>query len=280
VAAKEQLPLLARPYAERQRVVVVEEAAIDSADSDYKAGAVPAAVLAFRTVGRLNPVLGAGAAIAAVAGVFTLDAVKRVRERGLNVVPLTSSEAEALTFPPGHPKLNSLLYVGHPLLPTVYYPAAHFHRLTFDSKFNEAITLLAGLGATKIRVERESGWSREFAAKLSVPLGEAGGGRAKAGAHRKSSAQALWESTLDNPVDPHVPEGLVWYPHEPSWQTTAKLRLENRLQSFSLTLAYNDDFGVDASIKAKLGGTKIGLGGEFEEHQATTWRMSGTFASN
>jgi hypothetical protein len=270
------IPLVARAYSERQRIVVVETP-IDRAELEERSVDATAKVVGL--------VMGAAALVVLPLG-FTLAHafarwLRRAREQGLEILPVSRAEAATLTFPPGHPKVGRVLYIGHPTIPSVYYPAAHFHRLTFEHKLSEAVRLLMALGATRIESEREFGWSREFAARLNVPLGspaEAVGGAAGGG--RSSGAQILFKARLRNTATPAVPEGLVWYPHETTWQTVADGRLHHGLEEFSLVVNYEDDFGVNAKLQASIAGTPLGLGGQFDAHEATRWRMVGTFAQS
>jgi hypothetical protein len=274
-----QVPLLARPYFERQRILVVSSPV--SADQVKVAprgtrGAVLATMAAATVLAGGVLVGGPVREVAARAAAAQLS---RARERGLDVLPVSRDEAASLAFPPGHPKVGRVLYIGHPELPTVYYPAAHFHRMTFEHKLSEAIRLLMALGATKIEAERGFGWTKEFAANLNVPVGMAGEtGGGKLGHERGGSQQILFSARLKNTATPRVPEGLIWYPHETTWQTVADARLNHGLEEFSLTVSYEDNFGVDASLKAAVAGTHIALGGEFGAHEATLWRLVGTFA--
>src|SRR5262249_36015264 len=71
----------------------------------------------------------------------------RDRVRGPKFI--TYDETKALKFPPGQPR-ELVVYIGHPAMENVYYPAAQFHRMTFEHKFSEAIKLLMALGATEI----------------------------------------------------------------------------------------------------------------------------------
>jgi hypothetical protein len=142
-------------------------------------------------------------------------------------VPLLTigrSEATNLTFPHGHPR-DQTLYTGDPVVPERYYPTAHFHRLAFQHKFSEAVRILATLGATQMRVEHEEGWSREFAAKVGLPVPttqvEVG---AEGGSTKNSCAEILFEATLQGTESPSLPTDLAWYPHEVAWQHITELR--------------------------------------------------------
>jgi hypothetical protein len=72
----------------------------------------------------------------------------------------------------------------------------------------------------------------------------------------------------------------VWYLHEPTWQAIAKGRTQFGLSQFSLTVNYEDDFGVNAGLKVRVQKAGLDLGGNFEDHTATTWKIHGTFASD
>ena len=59
------------------------------------------------------------------------------------------------------------------------------------------------------------------------------------GVGRKANAQTLlFEATLEGAATPHVPDGLVWYPHENTWQIIARSRIEAGLSDFSLAVVY------------------------------------------
>ncbi len=211
---------------------------------------------------------------------LTREAIKswsRARDSGVNVLLIGRSEAQALTFPPGHPR-DSVLYVGHPTNPTVYYTMAEFHRLTFEHKFSEAVELLMALGATEITVQHVSGWSKEFSSKMNIPLGttdlEAG---ANAGGSSGKGSELLLHATLAGTNSPCIPDNLVWLPHEPTWQTIAKGRINYGLLNFSLSVRYEDDFGVNAGLKVTASKVGFDLGGKFEDHQSTVWSITGKF---
>ncbi|HJV25882.1 MAG TPA: hypothetical protein VJ673_09345 [Aromatoleum sp.] len=208
-------------------------------------------------------------------GADTLIAWGKARQNGLDITQVSQTEAQTLTFPPGHPR-DGILYVAHPAASSVYFTVATFHRLAFEHKFSEAIELLMSLGATEIRVEHVRGWSREFAAHLSVPMPEMTTGIDASG-KQASASSLLYEAHLRGSAQPRLPDSLVWYPHEPTWQSIAKGRLNFGLTEFSLTVNYEDDFGINAGLKVMAGKSGLDLGGSFEDHQATTWKIQGKF---
>jgi hypothetical protein len=206
----------------------------------------------------------------------SLRLIRDLREESLLVVPLATSEAVRLRMPVGHPRPN-VLYIGDPVEAPRYYPAADFHRRVFEHKFAEAMRLVMALGATEVRVHWEKGWRGQLVGDLQAPIQKLlGAGKLRASAEKKSSL--LFEASLE-PQEPRVPENLVWYPYEDLWQAVADGRLNARLRQFDLTVSSTDDYGVDSTFQAKVKGKKLlSLGGEFEAHKATTWRLQGNFA--
>ncbi|MDH6155944.1 MULTISPECIES: hypothetical protein [unclassified Janthinobacterium] len=179
-----------------------------------------------------------------------INAVAKARESGLNVLQIGTTEAQSIQFPPGHPRQQTL-YVAHPAKPSVYYTTATFHRMAFEHKFSEAIMLLMSLGAKTITVEHVRGWSREFSAKISTPLAGAEVD-ASLGQSAKSGHSLVFEAKLKNDSLPSIPEDLVWFQHEPTWQAVAQGRMKFGLSKFSLSVNYDDDFTVNAGLKVRV----------------------------
>lgn len=272
--------LLERPYSDRQMIVVTDDAVVEAARRAELEALEKERTVNWSKIGELavKALLGGTGFLIAEVTKEAIKAWSRARASGVQVLQIGKSEAAHIAFPPGHPR-EGVLYIGHPAMPNVYYTTADFHRVTFEHKFSEAIDLLMHLGATKIRVEHVRGWSKEFSSRLTVPLGEADatvtGG---VGATRQGGTQLLYEATLAGATEPRLPDSLVWYPHEPTWQSIAKGRMHFGLQNFSLSVAYEDDLGVNAGLKVSALKAGLELGGQFEDHEATTWRIAGEFA--
>jgi hypothetical protein len=256
-----------QPYATRQKLTVVP---------DDEAGKLQVAA---RANGVSWPELPLGGGLAGIVGgaaaMALYLAIAEARKEGLDVLPVTESDTTDLEFSVGHPRAG-VVYIGNPAAPPAYYTAADFHRRTFEHKFNEVLELLMGLGANYIKVEWESGFDRRIAAELDVPI-QGVASSTKAGASSGADSALLFEANLSPRHEPLVPSGLVWYPREPLWQRVAAGRLERGLKDFHLSVRYTDDFGIDAAFATKVGKSKLGLGGDFKRHEATVWRISGTF---
>lgn len=275
--------ILSLPYAKRQLVLVLDDQlahATRKAEAHLRAENKHAPSIwseaARQALLMVNPASGFVLADANVRQI--VEAWAKLRSRGWPVLQIGVNEAAPLRFPPGHPR-QGVLYSGHPAIPDVYYGVASFHRVTFEHKFSEAVRLLTALGARTMRVEAVRGWGREFAAHLSVPLAEAvpadeGARENIAGAGRTG---LLYEAELTGTAPPHIPDDMVWYPHESTWQMIAHSRLEAGLRQFSLTVVYEDDLGINGHLKMHALNAGLELGGPFEDHQETIWKISGTF---
>lgn len=263
-------------YAERQLIVVMPDDFVDSIrkfeeeiiEENKETSLKEAAILAMKLAIKTN--------------IFTMaidayKALEKLKQNGFNATYIKKSESSGLTFPPGHPR-NGVLYVAHPADDDVYYAMASFHRMAFEHKFSEAIDILMSLGANKIKVEHIRGWSHEFCGELAVSTPT---GNLSATAHNTSkiSSSILYEATLDGHTTPSIPDQLAWYKHEPTWQSIAKGRIQHGLREFSLSVAYEDNFGINAGLKISAVKSGLELGGRFEDHQATIWRISGTFTN-
>ncbi len=206
------------------------------------------------------------------------DAYKKMREGGSKVLTAPYSWGRDLRMLPGHPR-DTVLYVAHPVQADVYFPTADFHRFVFEHKFVEALKLLTHLGARTCSVKHQSGWNRDFSSTLSAGIPTAGFEcKAEGGTSSSEGQSVLFEAEYQGHDAPEIPEGLVWFQHEPTWQSLAEGRLKFGLRKFSLQLNYNDDFSVHAGLKVMAEKAGFDLGGKFTDHVSTSWSIAGTFA--
>lgn len=280
-STRQKKPLLSLPYSERQKIVIAsdniikaENMAIRGAGGETKG--INWKYVAENTIKLITPFYSDLDAMTNLA-VEALKAWNRFREKGFDVVTVSHTEAEELNFPVGHPR-NGIIYVGHPDVAEIYYTASDFHRLTFEHKFCEAINLLMHLGAKKLKVIHKTGWSNEFSAILNVPLGVPNTKIGASGGKTASKISSLlYEANLKGHKEPVLPKNLSWYHHEQTWQEIANGRLNFGLEDFSLGISYKDDFGINAGFKLAAQNAGLELGGSFQEHEETQWRIEGTF---
>ena len=302
MTAEPDIPLSKRPYAERRLIMVADDKIVErtrlrdqleelkakvggTTSSDVSDWAKFAAIVA----GFAYP----PARIAAL-GVAGFEAAKLAIEawgrasETVDIHLVSQSEANALSFAPGHPKTD-VLYVGHPCIADRYCTMAAFHRLVFEHKFSEAITLLMALGATTMEVRHVTGWSKDLLGGMALTVSVAHGiGEASAGGGIKSaendSQGVLLRAELSSGgrKTPFVPDGLVWYPTEHLWQTVATGRIQHGLTSCQLAVTYTDDFGVNAELHGAVTGNskakaKLDFGGAWTEHTSTIWQIHAVF---
>jgi hypothetical protein len=186
---------------------------------------------------------------------------------------ISASQAEKIRFPPGHP-LSNIVYVGHPLVSSDYYPFAQFHRLTLEHKFCEAIRLLTSLGARRIQVQHQGGSLHAQGIDIEASIVSVGFTASKTA---QSHDRLLFEATFKPTERPWIPPDLAWYQSEPTWQRVAEARMKNQLKSFSLAVSYVDSFGVDAKFKTAISQLGLDLGGNFDDHKETVWTITGDF---
>lgn len=263
------------PYAQRKLLIIWDGVLRpnESSEPDWTDHALTVADYGLRGASWLFSPLGTSLY---TAGRRVYEKATREETQPLVARRVTPKQVLDIRFSPGHPQLDHA-YVGHPLVPDVYYTVAEFHRRLFEHKCSEAVRLLMHLGAKVIRVERVEGWGHAFAAKISVP-GTAGTFGASASAKGDSSSRLLFEARLRNTAVPCVPDDLDWFRHEPAWQAVAEARLKFGLETVNVQVEYFDDYGVNASLTAAAQGYNLDIGGLFEQCEKTKWTVSGEFA--
>jgi len=271
-----RVDLLKLDYADRQLVVVRPDDVVLSARHEARkplaAGDQDAAKDRETERAVLALALPIGEAIRSMASRWSQ---RRTERSSVAVLPITRSEARPLQFTAGHPR-DGIVYAGNPAMPSVYFTLAEFHRQTFAHKFEEALRLIAALGARSMSVTARQGWGREFAANLGVRLRpDSGEGRAET--RSNSSREFLYTAELKGSGDPRLPPDLRWYHHEPEWQSFARQRIEHDLREFTLQVRYEEDFAVTADVASKMSTVGLSAGGTFQRHQSTVWSIAATF---
>lgn len=262
--------LLNQPYLSRQRILVVND---DVADRTRAELGKPDQ----SSSGLLDRVRRRGNEIADKAVAEVVSAAIKMRAHDAEVLLVARGEASDLRLPPPHP-LPRTVYIGHPLVPRQYYPAAFFHRYLIEHKFAELLRLLTALGASSIRVQQVQGRRKDDL--IEAVIGGVPGLDAQAKSKKRvfSRSQLAWSGTLPGHRKPHLPEGeLVWHEWEPMWKHIAEARIRYGQREFSLALRHDDSMGVDRDLKAAIKGAGLEAGGDFIEHEAVAWQITGTF---
>ena len=275
------------PYVQRQLIVVVPNEVLTveprafeglkkKADAEDRADALIAAVEAEAgNDGRLSSGMEQ-----AIRGVMA------ARDKGISLRMVAAVDAaKQLSLAPGHP-FHGTVYVGHPAVPDIYYPFAEFHQRVFEHKFSEAVDLVMALGASHLKVEREEGFGAEEAKGLAMAFNSGTGSvNPKTGFKPKSDAtpsgrtksKSLFEASFPGSDKPLMPKGMVWWKSERSWQSLAKARIRHRTAEFSLTLRYENDYGVSDELRRQLEASGLEIGGRFHPQMNTVWTLKAEF---
>lgn len=144
-----------------------------------------------------------------------------------------------IEFPIGHPVANQL-YIGHPFLHHKYIPFENYQLELIEDKVREFCSLVQKLGATEITIECLNASSSDgtISGKISgnasaqhkVVDGNVSGNRE----YSRHLIEELTHSinmhqTFTPTQAPILPEGMVWYKNEPSWQRLYAQRMEGSL---------------------------------------------------
>ena len=158
----------------------------------------------------------------------------------LSVIDIKKLSDSGIAFPVGHPVAYQL-YVGHPYIKQKYLPFESYELELIEDKVREFCQLVQCLGTTEITIECLNSSSSEKNANLEQSVsGEASYRVASASAkNNRNQNQHLIDEISQSinlhqkftPKDkPYLPDGLVWYPNEPSWQRLYNQRIQGTLQ--------------------------------------------------
>jgi hypothetical protein len=258
-----QVPL-ELPYGTRQRIVVVPDDVLE-AENDPDA------------VGGRDQRRGPWGVLRRDPGHPTLKALKEAEDDGLRLLPVRQSYVGQLDMPIGHP-LPNVVYIGSPAVAERYYPMADFHVRVFEERFGEAMLLLMALGAERLTVRSEHGWKRDISANFEAPVKRVLKNHAKLRIGSRRDRSLVFEAELKPETMPEVPDGLVWFNHEPTWRAVADGRARYGLREFQLQVTSREDFGINADVASKIRRLKVlSLGGGFTQQVDTSWLLEGTF---
>lgn len=142
-----------------------------------------------------------------------------------------------VSFPVGHP-IAYETYIGHPFILGKYIPIENYEYELAQDRIDEFCYLAQCLGATSIEIS--------FNGSTNSNENKTGNINIKGNYNNKIAGQTNNNITtqeaknfqkriekrqvFDTPVNqPYIPDGLVWYNQEASWQRLAKQRLEGNI---------------------------------------------------
>ncbi len=167
-----------------------------------------------------------------------------------------------LCFPIGHPLPNTL-YRPHPMDETLYIPYEGSEESLFLDKIREFCRVVQCLGAIRISYKSLKGSTvtseeaQSSAADMNADiLGHSGN------INVNSEDSESKEASSNNCVDlvqtfsptktPYVPDDVVWYNSEISWQQLAKQRIEGDLLHYELCISSSEASSITNTQKTKV----------------------------
>lgn len=163
-----------------------------------------------------------------------------LRQNYLSVIQIKELAQSGIDFPIGHPVAYQL-YVGHPYIKQKYLPFENYELELIEDKVREFCQIVQCLGAKEIHIEclntsssdRNTNSEQQVTGEVNYRVASASGK-----ANRNQNQHLIDEisqsinlhQTFLPTAKPHLPENLVWYPNEPSWQRLYEQRLQGSLQ--------------------------------------------------
>lgn len=163
-----------------------------------------------------------------------------LKQDALSVIRIDNLPTE-IAFPMGHP-ISEHVYVGHPLLPHRYIPFEDYQRELVEDKVREFCEIAQCLGATEIVIDcLNSNSSNQTANSKKNTAHNADVAIANGNVQRNTEANRKLIDELSHSISmrqtfspskkPYLPENLVWYNNEPSWQRLYNQRMQGSISS-------------------------------------------------
>ena len=182
-----------------------------------------------------------------------------------------------IKFPITHPKKDHT-YVCHPYDDRLYLPIEDYEEVLLNDRINEYCYLMQCLGATTIRIQnkkkerlnedRENAHNMHWAGFYKML--EADGfyeTNSKKGESRNSKYTFAREQHFNPSKKPYIPDGLIWFPHEVSWQRLVTQRMSGGILKYSESVSSSENRvvtsnelqDINAEIKALFAKMKGGI---------------------
>lgn len=167
-----------------------------------------------------------------------------------------------IQFPMDHPVANQL-YVGHPLIKNKYMPFEHYQLELVEDKIREFCYMAQCLGATEISIESLNTNNTDSANSYKSNV-HSNGGNALVSADFQSnnsgsrrlinelSKSISLHQEFEPSKEPYLPENLVWFDSEPSWQRLYAQRMNGNLKSHEERIETKKSQLVDSRELSKL----------------------------
>lgn len=194
-----------------------------------------------------------------------------------HVTLLNIEKLPEVHFPQYHPKVNQT-YIAHPYKTDSYLPIENYDYELLNDRLNEFFYILQCLGATSITFETIEEENKEEKSHSNTKVdieGKAKITEAKVGVEYENAMNSSLRNYLKmertqtfNPMKrPYIPNDLVWYPNEFTWQRLAQQRLNGNFlthnevlsSSQTQTLSSSEIVDVNAELKMLFTSVKAGV---------------------
>ena len=209
-----------------------------------------------------------------------------------------------LLFAQNHPQ-NGKTYIQHPLQQNMYVDLEDYNRSLLEAKWQELQWLMERLGATKVTCEVEVANETSQTSHVKHQVGghvDAAVATASGKCSREQGSSSLaklykkMSKTAEFNPDGHpcIPDGLVFYGGELSWQRMAESVLAGRMKHACVDFTYKKESVVSSKQMQAIGlelnsaipGYEFGIGGDFandfeneqRQMQSLVWHYDVTFA--
>ena len=213
---------------------------------------------------------------------------------------LLKNDLPDIKFPIGHP-VEKELYVGHPYNPKIYTPLSTYEENMFLDRFQEFSYFIQSLGATKLTYKSIRGKDTNLVSKEKGTYHAGTTVKANTASSDIKTNSDLTEisgesknlerTQMFSPTKkPFLPDDLVWYHHEPSWQKLYMQRVNGNLlhhheiistkQNKSVSSHELSDIKADFKnllVKAKVN-RNVEIDTKYTEKETTEWEIKIEFA--
>ena len=169
--------------------------------------------------------------------------------RPKNFLMLLSETPTEIKFPFGHP-LPRETYVAHPFISDSYFHVSNYERLLFYDKVMELNYLLQCLGAKSIKIkflygeDTDSFYKTEHDIEVAASRifsGQSTYNKSNEDITKQTKRESIKTTQTFNPkTAPFIPDNLLWYHHERTWQKLAEQRLKSEILTSSVVISSKD----------------------------------------
>lgn len=165
-----------------------------------------------------------------------------------------------IKFPLGHPYEDEL-YFAHPFKKDIYYHSSNYENMLMQEKLMELNDILECLGAKNIvtktsgvfdmqnkqdttgNINAEAGFIKSLKGEASIDFRER--------ENSLSNNSASSEQSFSYNKEPYLPENLLWFNHEPTWQKLSEQRLKGNIIKSKIKLSSKISEFISSSEKIK-----------------------------